>query len=66
MFIKTFFKRLNKKFKNIEILYQNAIYVCIFDIEKSADIWRKNSDISRNQRVCHVIDMLFVFSLGKV
>ena len=66
MFIKTFFKRLNKKFKNIEILYQNAIYVCIFDIGKSADIWRKNSDISRNQRVCHVIDMLFVFSLGKV
>ena len=30
MFIKKVFKYLKKKLKNLEIMYHNAIYVCIF------------------------------------
>ena len=35
------------------------------DIAKFADIWWKNTVVSRTQGVCHVIDILFG-SLGKV
>ena len=36
------------------------------DIAKFADFWWKNADVSRNQRVCHVISTIFRSSLGKV
>ena len=47
-------------------MYQNAIYICIFDIAKFVNFQRKNADASRNQGVCHVIDIFFGSSLGKV
>ena len=34
-------------------------------VAKFADFWWKN-DVSRNQRVCHVIQIFFGSSLGKV
>ena len=37
-----------------------------FDITKFADFWGKNADVSRTQRVCHVIHILFGSSLSKV
>ena len=36
------------------------------DTLKIADFRGKNVDFSRNQRVCHVIYVLFQSSLGKV
>ena len=35
-------------------------------ITKSADFRSKNADVSRSQRVCHVIHIFFGSSLGKV
>ena len=36
IFIKTIFKD-TKKLKGLEIMYQNAAYICIFDLAKFAD-----------------------------
>ena len=36
------------------------------DIAKFADFQRKNADVSNTQGVCHVIDIFFRSSLGKV
>ena len=36
------------------------------DIAKVADLWRKITDVSRTQGVCHVIYIFFGPSLGKV
>ena len=36
------------------------------DITKSADFRRKNTDVGRNQEVCHVIYVFFGSSLAKV
>ena len=36
------------------------------DILKTVDFWRKNTDISRTQGVCHVIYVFLGSSLGKV
>ena len=36
------------------------------DIAKFADIWWKNSDVSKTQWLCHMIHIRFVSSLGKV
>ena len=36
------------------------------DIAKFADFRCKNADVSRTQRVCHVIHIFFGSSLGKV
>ena len=36
------------------------------DVTKFADSRRKNADVSRTQKVCHVIYILLGFSLGKV
>ena len=57
-----FFKqslKTQEKLKELEVMYQNAIYVCISWYSKFADFSRKNSDISRTQRVCHVIHTSF-------
>ena len=43
------------------IMYQNAIYICFFDIAKFTDFRRKDADVSRIQEVCHVI-----ISLGRI
>ena len=42
-----------------------SIYLFV-DLTKSADFRSKNANVSRTQRVCHVIDMFFEFSLGQV
>ena len=52
--------------KELEIMYRNAIYICILDIAKFADFQWKNVDISRTQGVFHVINIFFESSLGKV
>ena len=66
MFIKKFLKT-QKNLKESEIIYQNAIYICILWYRaKFADFWWKNADVSRTQGVCHVIDIIFGSSLGKV
>ena len=49
MFIKTIFED-SKKLKELEIMDQNAIYICIS--------WYSN--------ICHVIHVFFGSSLGKV
>ena len=36
------------------------------DIAKFGDFWGKNTDVSRIQEVCHVINIFFGSSLGKV
>ena len=36
------------------------------DIAKFADFQWKNADFRRNQEMCHVINIFFQFSLGKV
>ena len=36
------------------------------DITKFTDFWGKNTDVSRTQGVCHVIQMFFGWYLSKV
>ena len=55
-----------EKFKELESMYENAIYICIFDIAKFDDFQWKNDDVSRTQGVCHVIHIFFEYSLGEV
>ena len=48
---------------------QKSLYVSkgLFpDIAKIADFRQKNTDVSRTQRWCHVIQIFFGSSLGKV
>ena len=53
--------------KELEILFQNAIDIVVFSVmEKFADFWLRNADVSRNQGICHVIHIFFGSSLGKV
>ena len=54
------------KWKELEIMYQYAIYICISWYSKIVDFRWKNTDVSRTQRVCHVIQLFFGSSLGKV
>ena len=65
MFIKTIFKD-SKKVKELEIMYQNAIYTVFLDKVKFADFLSKNYDVSRTQGMCHLIHMFFGSSLGNV
>ena len=59
--------KTQEKLKELEIMYQNAIYICIFlDITKFADFRWKNPDVSRNQGVCQAIYTFFGSSFGKV
>ena len=37
-----------------------------FDMTKFTDFQLKNADVSRTQKVCHMIHMFFGSSLGKV
>ena len=42
-------------------------YIFVFlDKAKFADFWYKNAGVSRAQVVCHVINIIFESSLGKV
>ena len=42
-------------------------FISVFlDIAKFADFRQKNADFSRTQGVCHVIQIVFGNSLGKV
>ena len=42
-------------------------FISVFlDIAKFPDFWWKNADISRTEGMCHVIQIFFGFSLGKV
>ena len=45
-------------------MYQNAIFVRIFDITKIAHFWWKSADFDRPQGLCQVIYTLFGSSLG--
>ena len=66
MFIKKILKT-QKKLKELEIMYQNAIYISVFsDIAKFAGFWWKIADVSRTQGVCCTIYIFFGSSLGKV
>ena len=65
MFLKKTFKT-PKKFKKLEILCQNAIFISIFDKLKTADFHWKNGDVSRTQIMCYVIRMVYGSTLGKV
>ena len=64
-FIKTIFKD-SKKVKELEIMYQNAIYTVFLDKVKFADFLSKNYDVSRTEGMCHLIHMFFGSSLGNV
>ena len=60
MFIKAIFKdsRQVKRIRN---------YVSVFlDIAKFVDFREKNADFTRIQRLCHVTDVCFGSSLGKM
>ena len=62
MSIKTIFKD-SRKFE----INRNYVSTGLFpDIAKFADFRRKNNDVSRTQRLCHVIHIFFGSSLGKV
>ena len=65
MFIKTIF-RDSKKGKELEIMYQNLIYICVSWYSKICWFLVKNADASRIQGVCHVSHIFFGSSLGKV
>ena len=60
------FKGSGKVKKEIEIMYQNATYICISWYNKICWFPVKNADVSRTQGVCHVIHIFFGSSLGKV
>ena len=46
--------------KELEIMYQNAIYTISLDMAKFADLQWKNVYVNRTQGVCHVI-YIFIF-----
>ena len=51
--------KTQKKLKELEIMYQNAIYIYFLDTVKFADFRLKNADTIRMQGMCHVIHMFF-------
>ena len=55
-----------EKLKELEIIYQNGIYICISWYSKIADFGWKNADVSRTQGMCHVTNILYGPSLDKV
>ena len=52
--------------KELEVMYENPIYICILDITKVVDFRSKNADFSIAQGVCHVFYIFIGSSLGKV
>ena len=55
-----------KKLKEVEIMQQNAIYICISCSRKIGWFPVKNTDVSRTQEARHVIHIFLASSLGKV
>ena len=47
-------------------MYQNGIYICISRHKKICRFPVKNADFSRTHEECHVIQIYFGYSLGKV
>ena len=47
-------------------MYENPIYMCILDVAKFDDLQWKNADVSRTQRMYHLIYKFFGSLLGKV
>ena len=54
------------KLKELEIMYQYVIYVCISWYRKTRWLADKNANVSRTQGICHVINTFSGSSLGKV
>ena len=44
-------------------MYSVSVFL---DIAKFADFGRKYADVSRSQKICHMIQTFFGFSLGKI
>ena len=64
MFINTIIKD-SRKVKELEIMYQNSIYILFPDIAKFADFRWKINDVRRTQGVSRDLH-IFGSSLGKV
>ena len=47
-------------------MHKNSIYILFLDIAIFADFRLKNADVSKSHPVCHVTDIFFRSSLGKV
>ena len=54
MYIKTTLED-SKKLQELEIIYNNAIYIFISWYNKSCWFPVKNADVSKTQMVCHMI-----------
>ena len=66
MFIKTIFKD-SKKVKRIRnYVSKCSLYVCFLIQQNLLISAKKNANVSRTQRVCHMIHTFFGSSLGKV
>ena len=62
MFIKKTLK-IQEKLKELEIFHENEIYIYISWYNKFAGFRWKHADVSRTQRVCHAIHIIFwIFS----
>ena len=57
--------KTQRKPKELEIMYQNTIYICIFWYSKICWFPMKNADVSRTQGLYHVIHLFFGSSLDK-
>ena len=58
--------KTQKKLKEVEIMYWNAIYIYISGCSRICWFPVKNAYVSRTQGVCHMIDIYFWSSLDKV
>ena len=66
MLIRKTFKESKKKLKELQIMYENAIYIWIFWCRKIWWFSIKNVDVSRVKGLCRVIHIFLGSSLGKV
>ena len=55
----TKFLKTQKKVKELEIMYQNAIFICIPWYSNICWFLANDANVSRIQRVCHVIHIFF-------
>ena len=53
------------KSKELEKIYQNAVFVCISQYNENYQFLVKNC-VSRTQGLCHVIYTFFEFSIAEV
>ena len=63
MFILKKSLKTQEKLKELEIMNQNTIFICISWYSKICWFLLKNADVSRNQGVRHAIHIIFGFSL---